>query len=197
MTERAKSSFSDAIQAAQLVERLGKLVRAADHAEGMAPAQWEALRYLGRANRFSRTPAALAAFGGTTRGTASQTLIALEAKGLIRKTVNETDARSMDLQLTSAGRALLDKADPIHDLAQDIEAAGDAAFIASKLAAALKCALARRSQQTFGQCHTCRHFRATVRTGRTPHHCALIDTPLSDGDSTLICGEHIAEASSD
>ena len=36
--------------------------------------QWMALRYFGRANRFSRTVSAFAHYQGTTRGTASHTL---------------------------------------------------------------------------------------------------------------------------
>ena len=41
--------------------------------------------FIARANRFSRTPAALADYAGSTRGTISQTLIALEQKGLVRQ----------------------------------------------------------------------------------------------------------------
>ena len=63
------------------LERLTRLMRAGEHEGGLNPAQWEALRYLARANRFSRTPAALADFLGTTRGTVSQTVIALERTG--------------------------------------------------------------------------------------------------------------------
>jgi DNA-binding MarR family transcriptional regulator len=70
-----------AARAVDLIERMGRLLRASDHASGLNPAQAEALRYLLRANRFSRTPAALAEYLGSTRGTVSQTLLALEAKG--------------------------------------------------------------------------------------------------------------------
>ena len=47
----------------------------------LSPAQWMALRYFARANPFSRTPSAFAAFQATTRGTASQAIKALEASG--------------------------------------------------------------------------------------------------------------------
>ena len=39
---------------AALIERIGRLLSADAHAARLAPVQWEALRYLGRANRFSR-----------------------------------------------------------------------------------------------------------------------------------------------
>ncbi len=75
-----------AIEAAQLIERLDRLVRSGESGHGLNPAQWEALRYLARANRFSRNPAALADYLGSTRGTVSQTLIALEQKGHVART---------------------------------------------------------------------------------------------------------------
>ena len=63
-----------------LIERLGRFARSAQHCAGMKPAQWEALRFVSRANRYSRTPGALADFLSSTRGTVSQTPIALEKK---------------------------------------------------------------------------------------------------------------------
>ena len=50
---------------AALIERIGRLLSTDAHAGGLLPVQWEALRY--RANRFSRTPAALTAYLGLTR----------------------------------------------------------------------------------------------------------------------------------
>ncbi len=44
-------------EAAELIDRLERLVRASEQAGDLNPAQWEVLRYLARANRFSRTPA--------------------------------------------------------------------------------------------------------------------------------------------
>lgn len=178
-----------ALRAAQLIERLGKALRAADHAAGLAPAQWEALRYLARANRFSRTPAALAEYAGATRGTISQTLIALEAKGYVRKIASQRDGRSVDLQLTNTGRGLIAGDDPMIDLAHDIDAVGDASALADALEETLRTALVRREQRRFGQCQTCRHFRADAHAGKSPHHCALIDEPLSAAESELICIE--------
>ena len=65
------------------LERLTRLMRAGEHEGGLNPAQWEALRYLSRANRFSNSPIALTRFLGSTKGTISQTIKALERKGFI------------------------------------------------------------------------------------------------------------------
>ena len=59
---------------ADLVAHLGRLAYSFGFTEGLTPAQWTALRYLSRANRFSRTVSAFAEFHVTTRGTASQTI---------------------------------------------------------------------------------------------------------------------------
>ena len=59
---------SVALEAAHLIDRLERLARLGDAPGGINPAQWKALRYLARANRFSRTPAALADYLASTRG---------------------------------------------------------------------------------------------------------------------------------
>lgn len=174
-----------ALRAVHLLERLARLVRAEGHASDLAPAQWEALRYLSRANRFSRTPAALSDYLGATRGTVSQTLIALEDKGLISKAINARDRRSVELSLTAQGAAML-TADAAQDIARDIDASGEARAFAQALEATLQQALERRGGRAFGVCRTCRHFR----TGPRAHHCALLDTSLSDADADRICFEH-------
>lgn len=41
-----------------------------------------------------------------------------------------------------------------------------------------------------GMCVTCTHFRPHIRTGPTPHHCALVDAPLANEHLRLDCPEH-------
>ena len=68
---------------AELVVQLGRITHGHGYTEGLTPAQWSALRYLSRANRFSRTVSAFAEFHATTRGTASQTVKCLVAQGYL------------------------------------------------------------------------------------------------------------------
>jgi DNA-binding MarR family transcriptional regulator len=180
-----------ALRAAHLIERLGRLMRAGDHASGLNPAQAEALRYLSRANRFSRTPAALADYLGSTRGTVSQTLLSLEAKGLIEREANARDGRSVVLALTKSGLRFLG-ADPVRSLAKAIDATGADARLADDLELSLRTAVAERGGRAFGACHTCRHFRRDQRSGAFAHHCALLDEPLGAADAVAICLEHSA-----
>lgn len=181
---------ANALEAAYLIERLDRLARKGGGGAELNPAQWEALRYIARANRFSRNPAALADYLGSTRGTISQTLIALEQKGLIQRVPSTRDRRSIDLALTPAGEAAL-RDDPVQQLAEDIASATGGATdqLLSSLRATLGRAVARNDGKPFGACHTCRHFR---RGGKGKgHHCALLDLPLTDGDSEQICVEQI------
>jgi DNA-binding MarR family transcriptional regulator len=180
-----------AIEAAHLIDRVDRLTRSGANIEGLNPAQWEALRYLARANRFSRTPAALADYLGSTRGTVSQTLIALEQKGFVGRTQSARDKRSIDLELTSQGESVLE-GDPLLVLARDLAASAgrDIGSLVEILRAVLQRAVARNNGKAFGACHTCRHFqRDAGASSSTPHRCGLLDEPLSDADSRAICVE--------
>ncbi|HRJ02446.1 MAG TPA: MarR family transcriptional regulator, partial [Hyphomonas sp.] len=134
---------SSGLRAAHLIERLGRLLRAGDHAAGLNPAQAEALRYLARANRFSRTPAALAEYLGSTRGTVSQTLLALEAKGMIERKANARDGRSIMLEVTPSGMEFIGD-DPVRMLSRTIDAGGAASRLADDLEAGLRAFLVER-----------------------------------------------------
>ncbi|MGI9476010.1 MAG: MarR family winged helix-turn-helix transcriptional regulator [Hyphomicrobiaceae bacterium] len=178
----------DAVISAHLLERIGRLIRTEEQVSGLYPAQWSALRYLARANRFSRTPMALAHYLGSTRGTVSQTLIALERKGFIKRTQSLRDKRSVDIDLTASGRELL-KSDPILDLANDIEWASNAHSSDARdvLERILTQLISSNDGRPFGQCKTCRHFRAQGE--KEPHFCGLLEVDLSHSDSEKICLE--------
>ncbi len=183
----------DPARIADLIERLGRLADALQRSGGLVPAQWEALRYLGRANRYSRHPGALAAFLGTTKGTVSQTIIALERKGLVVRTDDPRDRRAVHIDLTDAGRGALSQ-DPLGGLAE--VAAGLQEAAAARLAADLTALLARlqrrRGRPGFGVCGTCRFFRRNGAEDEAagPHRCGLTQEPLGDTDARHICVEH-------
>ena len=82
-------------ETAELLLLVGRLVQAEGYDGELSPAQWMALRFLARANSFSRTPSAFAEFQATTRGTASQAIKALEAGGYLVRQQSEADGRSV------------------------------------------------------------------------------------------------------
>ena len=85
----ARKDEDSGSNAAVMLERLARLMRVAEHDGDLNPAQWEALRYLARANRFSNSPAALTRYLGATKGTISQTLMALDRKGRTPEAVEQ------------------------------------------------------------------------------------------------------------
>lgn len=172
-----------------LLERFGRLLTTEAHADGMQPVHWETLRYLDRANRFSRTPAALTRYLGLTKGTVSQTLRALEAKRLIKKRIDPTDRRSRNLSLTAKGRSAL-KTDPLGATSTAVAALPNAAQ--RQLEAALNTlligSLRARDRQPFGQCRDCRFFGRRHPEGE-PHFCRLLEEKLAEDDALAICVE--------
>ncbi|MEQ1719177.1 MAG: MarR family transcriptional regulator [Hyphomicrobium sp.] len=180
-----------AVDAAHLIDRLDRLARSGECGSDLNSAQWEALRYVTRANRFSRTPAALSDYLGSTRGTVSQTLIALEHKGHVSRQPSVQDRRSIMLSVTPLGERAL-KNDPINALAAGLAATDPSKLdvLVDALRAALQTLIARNGGREFGACYACRHFRkGGGSSARMPHHCGLLNEPLSEGDSRAICVE--------
>jgi DNA-binding MarR family transcriptional regulator len=175
------------------LERLTRLMRAGEHDGELNPAQWEALRYISRANRFSNSPGGLTRFLGSTKGTVSQTIKALERKGLIGKSQRQNERRSVCLALTEKGTALLVN-DPLAAFSEIID--GLAGKTKRRLAKGLRDLLAaeitRQKQATFGVCSTCRYYREKGHESDLggPHACMKFEAALSNADAALICVEH-------
>ncbi len=180
------------VRIADLLDRLGRYLRSREHAGELNPAQWEALRYLAQANRYSLNPSALTEFLGSTRGTVSQTLIALEAKGLISREADPADRRQLRLGLTKTGRALLAR-DPLQELVAAAGALDPAAQrrTADGLTGLLASLQQRHGRRTFGICSACRFLQrdGAARQAGGPHRCGLTGEPLSVVDTGLICAE--------
>lgn len=179
--------------AASDIERLARLMRAGEHSQGLNPAQWEALRYLAKANRFSNSPGALTLYLAATKGTISQTVKALERKGFISKKQRAGERRSVELGLTEKGTAAL-TADPWRRLAAAIdELSGKTRRrLGRGMRQLLGLELGRAGAPSFGVCATCRFFREKGRDGdpRGPHLCMLFEQPLSGQDTAKICVGH-------
>jgi DNA-binding MarR family transcriptional regulator len=173
---------------AAALERLSRLLRTAENEDGLNPAQWEALRFLARANRFSNSPGALSRYFGSTKGTVSQTLKALERKGYVSKMRRQDEKRSVVFAPTPKGEELLARdpwarlataADGLNDKTRRRMGRGAIALLAQELE--------RGKRAGFGICMSCRFFRESPGE---PHQCMLFEVPLSQDDSQRICVEH-------
>ena len=178
-----------------LLDRMTRVMVTDSHHEGLKPAQWETLRYLNRANRFSRTPGALTFYLNVTKGTVSQTIKTLANRNLVSKKPAASDKRMVRLELTDAGRKMLD-----HDPLSRIEFA--VAQLPEKtvrsLAAGMTALIEARNdidqQHAFGICGYCRHFKRITQRGY-PFHCQLLDESLTSRDAEMICVKYQPEHS--
>ena len=179
---------------ATLIERMGRLMNSDAHAGALLPVQWEVLRYLARANRFSRTPAALGAYLGLTKGTVSQTLRVLEGKGFVRKGVDPRDRRRRRLSLSQEARRLL-REDPLAETAAAARHLSERQreTLTGMLESMLRVRLAARHRQPFGMCRDCRYFARRHAAG-APHYCLLLKEPLAEEESLAICHEQRPDA---
>ena len=175
---------------AELVDRLGRLTHALQFSNGLNPVQWEALRYFARANKYSRTPGALAEFLGSTKGTVSQTLIALEAKGYVRRSRGLTDRRTVEISLTDNGREVL-LGDPIRlveQVGEDLPAELQQALTdgMSRLVESLNRA---QGHPYFGICARCDycHSANSGSRGEEPCYCGYTNEPLKAEETHQIC----------
>jgi DNA-binding MarR family transcriptional regulator len=138
---------------AGLVERLSHSVHGEAYRDGLKPAQWSALRYFAKANRFSRTTSAFANYHGTTAAAASQTITSLVEKALLRRTRDTVDKRKHHLNLTAKAFGLLGS-DPIAGLTRAATALdhGELKALARCLEKMLAGLLTEQTGKKFGKC---------------------------------------------
>ena len=161
---------------AGLLVHIGRTARGAGAGDDLTAAQWTALVFFERANAGSRTPSAFASFQATTRGTASQTIKALEAKGFLVRRRSDHDGRSVRFDVTEAGRAALG-GDPLGDLSAALAQLGAPTRAALHGALATLAATLARQRETpaFGTCRGCSYFHGS--TGRGYCACLAADLP--------------------
>jgi len=120
---------------ALLLERISRSILTACWKDGLHPAQWAALRFFAEAPAKDRTVKGLAASHGINPGTASRTVKALVARGLLSEIEPHwQDRRYKPLGLTAEGVALL-RRDPIAEIeeASRVLPSEDRALLAAHL----------------------------------------------------------------
>jgi len=176
---------------ALLLERLGALIHqsvredAACH--GLLPIHVQVLGYLAQANRYSDLPIAIAEYFGVTRGTVSQTLGVLERKGLLVKRPDPKHGRRIHLELTAAGRAVLNDSwaqrldAALHAVGEDADARG----LETGLRRVLTELQRLNGQHAFGICRQCVHFQGAPANAT----CGLTGEPLAKEQTDRLCRE--------
>jgi DNA-binding MarR family transcriptional regulator len=176
--------------AAEMLAHLGRLAYGDGFVCGLTPAQWTALRYFARANRFSRTVSAFADYHATTRGTASQTVKSLVSAGFLQRTRSQSDRRRFRFDLTEKGEAL-NRSDPFEDLVSAV--AELPRGLQKKLLDALERVMGRmvceRRNRPFGTCPLCAHLSTCVylEKGEKDYFCRFENESIEQVELEQIC----------
>lgn len=154
----------------------------------LQPIQLQMLDYLQRCNRYSNNPTAVRHYFQLTKGTVSQSLKALEAKGYIRREADSKDKRKVHFVVTEAGQTLWQEVFPPSllqaTLAHREEIAEQSITALSNLLQAFQ---QQNQLETFGVCQTCQHF---LRETEQQFRCGLTKELLLVAESLQICYEH-------
>jgi DNA-binding MarR family transcriptional regulator len=159
---------------------------------GLRSHAWTALRFLARANRFSRTPSALASYVGTTRATASFIVGELERQGYLERKRSADDRRAMTLSVTQQGRKFLAR-DPANVLVDAIAVLGDDG--GASLRDALRRVLEQSDSAQPGRqadiCRRCMFLRqgppSTAGRQSAEFTCRLFRAAIAEAEVELLC----------
>ena len=181
--------------AREAIELLGQVARILwfeGTKHGMRDREWMALRFLARANRFSRTPSALASYVGTTRGTASFIIGELERLGYLERKRSAKDKRSVMLSVTQQGKKFLAR-DPVNGLVDAIAVLDDDSKVGFRdtLRHVLDQADAAEQRHHTDVCKRCIFLREdrTASENRTTVEftCRLFRAPIAEAEIDLLC----------
>ncbi len=165
---------------------------------GLSPTQGQVLVVLRGAGGAGLRISDLAERLALASATVSDSVAALERKGMVTKQRDPADARAIAVFLTVTGQAEAEDAagwpDLLLEAVQTLTPQEQAALYRVMLKTVR--ALQVRGRIPLSQmCVTCSFFRPYAHVGTVaPHHCALVDAPFGDAQIRLDCPEHQAAA---
>lgn len=158
---------------------------------GLTPTQSQILALLGSRLGQDLGTKQVAEHLAIAMGTASDSVSALERKGLIEKKRSDSDGRAVVLHLTTRGRRQAMKSvewpdavlDAVGDLSPEEQAVMTRGLI--KIIHSLQ---EQGKIPVSRMCAECRFFRPNAhRDSCKPHHCDFIDAPIGDSELRLDC----------
>lgn len=161
--------------------------------EGLNPTQVDILEAL-RSRKNGVRLSWIAQHLGVTAASASDSITSLTSKGLIEKGRDSADGRAVALKLTKSGQDLAarisDSVSFAHKAASDLPQSTQDALFESLLILIGKLQQSDRFPE-IRACVTCNYFAVNRHTdSKAPHHCNLVDAPLSVSQLRLDCQEH-------
>ncbi|MDA9433062.1 MarR family winged helix-turn-helix transcriptional regulator [Bradyrhizobium sp. CCBAU 51627] len=178
-------------EAIELLGQVAQILWFEGTKHGMRDREWMALRFLSRANRFSRTPSALASYVGTTRGTASFIIGELERLGYLERKRSAKDKRSVMLSVTLQGKKFLAR-DPVNGLVEAIAVLEEDSKIRLRdiLRHVLDQADAAEQRHHTDVCKRCiflREDRTSSENKTAEFTCRLFRAPIAETEVDLLC----------
>lgn len=194
-TPKSPTSIEHRIQ--EGLARLAVVMRADDwnraRAAGVNPTQQSILEFLqGRAEGAGLT--GIAAHLVVSQPTVTDSVAALERKGLIERRIQKGDRRGVNLVLTEAGRALLDEGcSSVGNARIALEQLGEREkgellVTVIKLIKSLQDLNAIPVQR---MCASCHYFLPFAHPDNKPHHCNYVDAAFGQPDLRIDCRDHV------
>ncbi len=157
---------------------------------GLTPTQGQALALL-RANPDGLRVRALAEQLGVTAATTSDSVTALQRKGLVTKEPTAGDGRGVVVLLTPTGvreaAAAAAWPDFLLEAVGELSTTEQATFLRA-LVAMIRTLQEKGRIPVARMCVSCRFFRPFQHNNPAqPHHCAFVDAPFGDGELRLDC----------
>lgn len=180
------------------LERLSRVFRLllqdAAQERGLSPLQANILVHLLHHEAELRRVGRLAGEFGVTAATISDAVASLEEKGLLGREPWPEDGRVATLGLTTTGERT---AEELSGWAEEVKEHLDGFGPEEKgvvMRSLMDLIASLQGAGVIGlsrMCVTCRFFRPLAHPGSdSPHHCALLDTPLAGSDLRVDCPEH-------
>jgi DNA-binding MarR family transcriptional regulator len=131
---------------------------------------------------------------GVTAATTSDSVAALQRKGLVTKEPTAGDGRGVVVLLTPTGSREAAAAaawpDFLLEAVDELSAEEQATFLRA-LVAMIRSLQEKGRIPVARMCVSCRFFRPFMHHDPVrPHHCAFVDAPFGDGELRLDCPDH-------
>lgn len=161
---------------------------------GLNPTQAQVLVTLARDGSAGLRLSDIAERLGVSPPTVSDSVSALERKGLVVKRAAAADRRALAITLTAEGRREAREAAVWPDLmlgSVDVLDDGERAVLLRALVKMIRELQAQELIAPSRMCVTCRFFRPNVHgNSAKPHHCTFVDAPFGDAELRVECGDH-------
>ncbi|HMQ94549.1 MAG TPA: MarR family winged helix-turn-helix transcriptional regulator [Amaricoccus sp.] len=158
---------------------------------GLNPTQGEVLARVAARPEWA---ADLAAALGISHASLSDTVSALDRKGLVRRRSDPDDGRARRIEATGAGTALAARMPEAPAALEEAIARlteAERGGLLRSLVLIIRSLQEARAIPVQRMCLTCRHFRPHIHDDPVrPHHCAFVDAAFGDAALRLDCADH-------